>query len=165
MAFILSENRRTAEECAAAFRTYEAYLAKAKDRFPPSAFSLATSDWYFARDVRSPHDSWLQDLSCKEISSGDRNQVRLAEIQVELLASDHSGIIEFVYPKVFSYSLDGRFKQREKLSVSHGDWLWDEFTVSESGNLVHEIEWQYGRWQIEAGDVYYKWKNWNPLRD
>jgi hypothetical protein len=45
-------------------------------------------------------------------------------------------------------------------SSGHRDWLYDEFRVSDSGNIIHEIEWsgatQVGHWFIEAADVSFR---------
>ncbi len=43
-----------------------------------------------------------------------------------------------------------------------GDWLHDEFSVSDAGLLVHRITWCRGpgarsEWLIEAEDVKYEW--------
>jgi len=45
-----------------------------------------------------------------------------------------------------------------------GDWLYDEFTLSEGGNVLHEIEWrgsaqdEGSRWKICACDVHFSWR-------
>lgn len=65
----------------------------------------------------------------------------------------HDHWIEFLYPRVFGYSL-------ANLASAHGhyDWRYDEFRLSDGGNLIHEIEWAGppgtgARWVIEADDV------------
>jgi hypothetical protein len=155
MSFILSRNRRTPEGTASAMRTYERYIASQKERFPPSALSLATSDWYFGCGGKSPHDSWLERLEVLEVGQGDRKHIRSAAITIRLLSSFQDGQIELSYPRVFGYS----FATGAKVIADegHGDWLWDEFTVSGEGHLVHEIEWQHGIWKIVADDVRYAW--------
>ncbi len=126
MAFILSANRKDPKESAEAFREYQLYLASVERQFPPSAFKLATSDWYFGGGPKSPHDGWLES-------------------------------IQLHYARVFNYSLSASFHTEPGAEISHGDWLWDEFTLSDKGNVVHEIEWQHGVWKIEADDVLYRW--------
>ncbi len=157
MAFILSANRKDPKESAEAFREYQLYLASVERQFPPSAFKLATSDWYFGGGPKSPHDGWLESIQIREMPSGDRKQVRLTEVRVRLLGSCHDGYIELHYGRVFNYSLTASFHTEPGAEISHGDWLWDEFTLSDKGNVVHEIEWQHGVWKIEADDVLYRW--------
>jgi hypothetical protein len=44
-----------------------------------------------------------------------------------------------------------------------GDWLYDEFTLSPDGHIIHEIEWagfphdEGSRWIIEASDIEVQW--------
>lgn len=156
MAFILSANRRDPSQSVEAFRRYRSYLTSVETRFPPSALGLATSDWYFENGPKSPHDGWLESLQLREVASGDRQQVRPAEMTITLLGAFHDGYIELTYRKVFGYSISGSFSIGPGVG-SHGDWLYDEFTLSDRGNLLHEIEWQSGVWKIEADDVLYRW--------
>jgi hypothetical protein len=151
--FILSDSRISAEACAASFRRYDAYLAEMKSLFPPSAYALATSDWYFDfQDHRCPHDAWLEEATLTEPASGERNEIRTTALTTRLLGAYHDGHIEFIYSHVF------RYECRTESTHGHGDWLWDEFRLSSSGQLLHEIEWSAGgRWLIEAADVEFRW--------
>jgi len=127
------------------------------DKFPKGAFELATSGWWYdAGDHRCPHDAWLEEVSIIEGSKGDCSEIRTASIRVRLLAAYRDGFIEFRYPKVFRCDLKGH-----RIEQGHRDWRYDEFRLSESGNLLHEIEWhglgETGRWLIESDDVEYRW--------
>jgi len=83
--FILSENRITAAVCAASFRRYYEYLAEMKSVFPPSAYALATSDWYFNfHDHRCPHDAWLEEATLAEPASGERSEIRTTALRMSL---------------------------------------------------------------------------------
>jgi hypothetical protein len=74
MVFILSADGRH-EDVVGAFRHYRDYLESARDRFPPSAYALVSSDWYFDfTDHRCPHDAWLETLILSEPSTGDRRE-------------------------------------------------------------------------------------------
>jgi hypothetical protein len=159
MAFILSTNRVTPEQTAQAFRDYRAYLVSLRESFPASAYGLATSDWYFnpTNGPKSPHDAWLETLQIEEQASGERCEIRCSQIRLKLLGAYHDGFIEFFYSRVFNYDFNGVFPVASNGENSHGDWLFDEFTLTERGNVLHEIEWQHGRWKIEADDVQYKW--------
>jgi hypothetical protein len=158
MSFILSAQRK-AEAIETAFRQYRAYLASNSASFPNSAYELARSEWYFdPQDHRCPHDAWLESLSIAEPAKGERSEQRATAIRVRLLSAYHDGFIELFYPQVTRYSLISP-------SAVHGlgDWLYDEFRVSPSGQLIHEIEWaessheEGARWMIEASDVEFQW--------
>jgi len=153
--FILGPERDA--DVVGAFARYKAYLQRNRKRFPPSAFALATSDWYYGFSAHeAPHDSWLDSLHLAEPSSGKRQEVRSASLSIKLLGAYHDGYIEFVYSNVFEYQLSGMGLDR-----GHGDWRYDEFRLNKKGQLVHEIEWaSYGaghRWVIVAGDVTHTW--------
>jgi hypothetical protein len=155
MTYILAKERDS--DASAAFERYAEYLHAHKTQFPPSAYALTTSDWYFNfQDRRCPHDSWLEAISVCEPSEGKRNEIRASKITVLLLGAFQDGQIEFVYSDVQSYSLS-----MENLRQGHGDWRYDEFRLSESGKVIHEIEWASfganGRWLIEASDVIHRW--------
>jgi hypothetical protein len=158
MTFILAAQRKSYEEMRANWRRYEEYLGSVRDRFPPSAYALATSDWYYnPEDHRCPHDAWLEELGITEPAEGPRHENRTVAIQVRLLGAYHDGHIEMRYPTVFRYELAlGSGRQ------GHGDWRYDEFRLSEEGHILHEIEWarldHTARWLIEASDVEFVWK-------
>jgi len=157
MPFILSAQRNA--ECSVAFQRYREYVAASRQHFPPKAYALASSDWYFdPREHRCPHDAWLESATIFEPATGERAELRTTAIRVRLLGAYHDGFIEFLYPSVFTHSLSSP-------SCAHGlgDWLYDEFRVSPSGHLIHEIEWagtsrsSPAHWIIEASDVEFQW--------
>lgn len=159
MTFILSAQREGSgpENMREGFRRYADYLTANRDRFPPSAYALATSDWFYdANDHRCPHDAWLESLSIAEPSSGARNEQRIVSIRIRLLGAYRDGHLELFYPRVHRYGLDltnGDF--------GHRDWCYDEFRLSDGGRLIHEIEWYHmselARWVIEADDMLFSW--------
>ena len=155
MTFILGEQRQA--DVSQAFRRYREYLREQRDRFPPGAFSLATSDWYFnPEDHRCPHDAWLQHFVVQEIGRGERHEVRTLTSSVQLLGAYQDLVLTFTYHRVYRYGLDGVNPQ-----AGHQDWRYDEFRVNEQGHLMHEIEWcganEAARWLIEADDVVLEW--------
>jgi len=155
MAFILAAQRD--DDVLTAFARYRTYLASVRDSLPASVFALASSDWYFTpTDHRCPHDAWLESATFFEPSSGSRSEVRRTALRIRLLGAYHDGFIEFVYPDVFRYCLDG-----PGVSDGHCDWRYDEFRLFEAGHVIHEIEWrgahQAARWLIEASDVQFEW--------
>lgn len=152
MAFILSAERMAsvgaAREC---FIRYREYLRETRDRFPESAYELASSDWYFAIDERrSPHDSRLRELRLQEVEA--ESGPRAVSLTVRLLNAWRDHFLDFSYPNVVGYSLG-----LTTGGSGHRDWRYDEFRLAEDGNVVHEIEWagptSTGHWQIVASDV------------
>jgi hypothetical protein len=156
MTFILSEDYRD-EDVVAAFDKYRSYIENNKTYFPPSAYKLAVSDWYYNfSDHKCPHDAWLETLSIVEPSKGERNEIRKTEIKVKLLGAYQDGYIELNYRNVASFKIDAF-----NVKGGHSDWRYDEFRLSESGLLLHEIEWSgnkdTSKWLIEAEDIEYEW--------
>src|SRR6185503_7437723 len=159
MPYVLGKQRD--EDVVAAFRSYRDYLSENASHFPPSAYALATSEWYFnPHDHRCPHDAWLETATFTELSTGARSEIRSLTLTVRLLGAYHDGYIELVYPKVSAYDVAASQAGR-----GHRDWRYDEFRVAEGGRLIHEIEWaavsKTGRWLIEASDVAFKWIPWS----
>jgi hypothetical protein len=161
MTYILAEQRDA--DVVAAFANYASYLRDDEKQFPPSAYTLATSDWYFDfNDRRCPHDSRLESAVISEPSAGSRDELRFCTITVRLLGAYHDGHIEFVYPNARCYRLS-----MEHLGQGHGDWRYDEFRLGGDGRVIHEIAWATfgttGRWIIEASDVHHKWTPKSPM--
>ena len=159
MAFILSENRSTVDQCRAAFARYREYLRRVEATFPPSAFALAASEWYFdPSNHQCPHDAWLESVLVSEPAAGDRFEKRTTSIEIRLLAAYHDGLISLRYSDVSSYSLAS-----SRCLSGIGDWLYDEFRLGSDGNVIHEIEWasaeQSGgpHWIIESRELSFSW--------
>lgn len=155
MAYILSAQRyRDEPEATRLWQAYERYIRESKAAFPPGAYELATSEWYYGfSDHRAPHDAWLEWAKFKEPAGGTRSENRHLSLRVRLLGAYHDQYLEFFYPVVYSYSM-----VNPTSAGGHADWLYDEFRLSEAGYLLHEIEWAGGpgieaRWLIEASDV------------
>ena len=153
MAYYLTKERSIEDVCKS-WRRYQEYLRQHQQQFPPGAFAIATSDWWYDfNDHRSPHDAWLESVTFSEPSRGERSEIRYTQLKVRLLAAYHDGFNELLYPRVFSYSL-----QSADCAHGLGDWRYDEFTLSPAGHVIHEIEWARGqRWIIEASDIEYLW--------
>ena len=89
-----------------------------------------------------------------EVEDGER----ITTIRTRLLAGYHDGYIELFYPRVFKYQI-----QSPSCVRGLGDWLYDEFTLSPDGHVIHEIEWaglpdcEGSRWIIEASDIEFQW--------
>jgi len=154
MTFILSEQRDA--DVGAAFQRYREYVERLRQDFPRGAYSLATSDWYYADDHRCPHDAWLEEVTLSETATGPRHEVRSVTMRIRLLGAHHDGHIELRYPKVFRYQLE-----LDPALDGHRDWRYDEFRLTQDGNVLHQIEWwslgAIGHWLIEASDVEFGW--------
>jgi hypothetical protein len=164
MVFILSADGRDEPfpTVNLAFQRYNEYLAHNKAVFPPRAFELATSDWFYhPGDHRCPHDARLESFQLLETPER-KAHLRSCSISLRLLGAYHDGHIEITYSKVFSYALQSFVLGKV---TSHGDWRYDEFRLSERGHLLHEIEWAgapgaQGKsfsWVIEADDIDFRW--------
>lgn len=154
MSFILSSQREV--DAIAASQRYRDYLESVRSRFPPSAFALASSDWYFGfADTRAPHDAHLQSVTVSEVSPAEPDAFPIVTIRIRLLSA-YKGVIEFFYPQVFRYSLACSGSHS-----FHSDWRYDEFRLSDDNHVLHEIEWWHahesGRWLIESSDVQHQW--------
>lgn len=155
MPYILGEQRdQDPAEMLRLWRLYQKYVKRNKARFPPGAYGLATSDWYFGfADHRAPHDAWLESAVLEEPSSGQRHEIRTLSLRVRLLGAYHDYDLEFFYPRVYSYAMGN-----PSSGGGHYDWRYDELRVNRAGRLVHEIEWAgppgvAAHWLIEASDV------------
>ena len=166
MSFILAEQRDN-DPSDAWWKAYQRYVEENHGRFPVGALELVTSDWYFNfSDHRCPHDSWLEmerfgetvshRPNFRRTKTEERSEARQSCLTVRLLGAYHNGYIELHYPRVYSLALSA-----PNLNRGLGDWRYDEFRISDTGNLVHEIEWSSfegdSRWLIEASDVQFKW--------
>jgi len=157
MSFILAEQRDN-DRGDTWWKAYQRYVEENRGRFPEGALELVTSDWYFNfGDHRSPHDSWLEWSRLGEAAKTEqRSEARQSCLTVRLLGAYHDGYIELHYPVVYSLSLSA-----PNLNRGLGDWRYDEFRISDAGNLVHEIEWSSfegdSRWLIEASDIWFEW--------
>ncbi|MES9934592.1 MAG: hypothetical protein ABW162_17455 [Candidatus Sedimenticola sp. PURPLELP] len=151
MSYILAKQRDC--DVVEAFQKYRKYLSENKGIFPAGGYELASSKWYFDfGDHKCPHDGWLKQIEVIENAEGERQQYRTVTIKITLLNAYHSGVITYVYPEVYSYSLGAAH-----VFQGHDDWRYDEFRINSKGHIVHEIEWAgYGAsntWVIEANDV------------
>jgi hypothetical protein len=162
MAYYLRKERDA--DVLGVYQRYQEYLRAHQRKFPPSAFALATSEWWQnPQDHRCPHDAWLERITITEESSGSRRENRTTSIVIELLGAYHDGIIRLRYPQVYRYQLD-----TPRCAGGLGDWRYDEFTLSGAGHVVHEIEWaghgkgESARWIIEASDVHHEWLEKHP---
>ena len=154
MTFILSSERaedpRFGTSC---FARYQEYLRANQNRFPRSAYELATADWYYSlSDPRGPHDGRLEGARIVEAQIDKPAGQRQVVLRVRLLNAYHDRHLEFTYSDVARYELH----LSNGLS-GHWDWRFDEFRLADDGRVIHEIEWwnsaETARCVIVAADV------------
>ncbi len=140
------------------FAAYQEYLKSVRTKLPPSAYEFAVAEWHYNPEYHEcPHDAWVESLVISEPFSGERREKRKLEINLRLLGAYHDGYIDLKCKDVRSYSLETPLNKMP-LGVGHGDWLTDEVRLSESGFVLHEVEFSRGgRWLIECGDIIYRW--------
>ena len=135
----------------AAWRRYRAYLESIAEHLPEATRSFALADWHYDfADHRAPHDAWVDSISIYESATGERREVRQLHIKLRLFGAYHDGHIEIEYKDVYRYSIGSD-------CPAHGDWLYDEVRLSESGHVLHEVEIGGQLWCIECGDIEYSW--------
>ena len=164
MAYLLTAELDAESQPGAAYRRYQTYLASVRDRMPPGAYALATSEWYFSlTDRRAPHDAWLDALHIQEESidaTQAADQRRGVTITIRLLGAYHDAYLEFSYRDVSRYRLDFA-TPHHPANPGHRDWRFDEFRLAGEGRVEHEIEWWGPRptstWLIEAADVEHRY--------
>jgi hypothetical protein len=144
------------------FNEYRKYLKSLKNKIPNSAYKFANADWHYdTGDARCPHDAWLEELKFGEVyEEKGKFEFKSAELYLKLLGAYHNGHLEIVYKNLREYSFKG-FKDYlapQKLNgFIHHDWLRDEIRLSETGNVIHEIEWVNAHWLIECEDIESNW--------
>lgn len=151
--FVLAEQLDTDGDPYAPWRRYREYLEQNKEKFPASAYRLATGPLLDAADRRCPHDAWLEWARFDEPARGKRRHIRHLNLRVRLLGAYHDRYIELFYPKVYAYSLEN-----PRSAAGHFDWRYSELRLTDAGTVIHEIEWAgppgaEARWVIEASDV------------
>lgn len=156
MSFILSANRDndSLEDSRKNWEDYRAHLQSLKDVFPRDAFDIATSSWWYRFSLpEAPHDSRLVALRMGDYGAPTWDNQQFSWIEIELQSAS-SGRILLRYPKVFRYEL----KMISDSHGIHGDWRYDEFTLTAEHHLLHTIEWADGAsWSIEASDLQHRY--------
>jgi hypothetical protein len=138
---------------------YCQYLGESADKFPIGAREFALADWHFDREHHQcPHDSWLEYLDIRELSSGKRNEIRVVEIDTKYFGAHHDGHFTLLYRGVVSYAISCCSFKRGDNDIGHGDWMVDEITMDDDNLVHHEIEFsEGGTIKIVCADFEYYW--------
>ena len=126
----------------AAYAAYRRYLETVKNDLPPNVYEIATASWYYDFSQRKcPHDSWIELI---EISyhAPRPERARISRITMKLLGAFHDRYLYFVYHDVVSYRID--MPPASAPNGVHGDWIIDEFSISERKAIIHEIKFWTG---------------------
>jgi hypothetical protein len=146
--YVLSDQRDAEGFGAAQWARYREALRGAESRFPPNAYRIAVSDWWYSfSDPGAPHDASL--LSC----AASRGPDGLERLTVELESAE-SGLIRLRYEGVtrrLTDALPGR-------AGGPGQWRYDEFSPDGHGGFLHVIEWSRGPvWRIAAAELIHEY--------
>ena len=135
---------------------YRRYIEDNQDKFPLGIRPFMLADWYHnTRHHQCPHDSWVNSIDVKEISSGSRQEIRMINIIIALLGVFHDGSFEIEYINVQEYEIR-RTKPLISSQIGHGDWIIDEFNF-ESVGIRHEILFSNANFVCISKDVQYRW--------
>jgi hypothetical protein len=72
---------------------YLRYVSRSAAKFPAGARAFVCQDWHY--DIthhQCPHDSWVEELVVRELSSAERHQNRCLAITARFLGAYHDGI-------------------------------------------------------------------------
>jgi hypothetical protein len=147
MAYILSAERDAEEFDAANWVRYRDYLKSVEGRFPPNAYGIASSAWWYSfHEPGAPHDASLISSAVAEGPVGSRS------VSIELESAE-TGRILLRYAAVTRHLLETPPPRRG----GPGQWRYDEFALAPDGRFIHTIEWSRGAvWQITAGELFHE---------
>ncbi len=133
----------------AQFDKYFQYLKSIQGQLPENVFSFAANvEHYDLSSHSSLHDAWLENIDIREIGQGERHEQRQTEIKLCLLGAFHDRHIYLTYKDVQKYCLSAA-----GALTGHGDLLVHEVQLSDSGSLIHELQFEKGNIQIECKDI------------
>ena len=132
-------------------RRYKAYLLENRDKFPESAFSLASAEWRNNfNDHRAPHDSWICDINFHDGALPRFPGSGCRDLRLVMLGAYHDGHLHLLYRDVESFSMAAT-----GLVQIHRD----EIRLSETGRVLHEIEFLGApNWLIVCSDIEWEWR-------
>lgn len=135
---------------------YLAYLHGHAKEFPTGARDFALAAWHYdLSDRQCPHDSWLECVTVREISTGKRDEIRSTELTARFLSAYHDAHFDLVYDGVSTYALELAEANIDNGVHGHGDWLIDELTLSASKAVIHDIHFSRARWTVHCADLRY----------
>jgi hypothetical protein len=130
------------------FDEYFEYIQSIRTRLPEHVYEFASNfDHYNLSSRLSLHDAWLSSIEVREPGKGERRENRNTEISLCLLGPHHDRRITLEYREVQAYTL-----LSQTVQAGHGDLLIHEVRISDSGFLVHEIQFVRGNVVIECKD-------------
>jgi len=139
------------------FDRYSAYVESIRSRLQPHIYAFASNPSYFDLHSHSSlHDAWLEKLTVRETSMGERNQLRQLEIHLCLLGPYHDRWIHLNYVGVAQYSIvtPPKYAEPRYRHTAHGDLLTHEIRLGQNGLLLHELLFERGSTLlIECADI------------
>lgn len=123
------------------FDLYRAYLETNRDSFPINVFEFAHDiERHTLSSPHSLHDSWLTSITVKENRKKHRPFEPKPSIELILLGQMHDRDIVLTYSGVASFFMTGNKNPYNWADTFLGDVSCHEVRLSETGLLVHEIE-------------------------
>jgi hypothetical protein len=124
------------------FDRYRAYIGSIRSKLPAHVYAFASNPEHFNLESRSSlHDAWLETLTLREAASGERNHIRILEINICLLGHYHDRRIHLAYTGVTQYSfvMPPRHGHPRYKHTAHGDLFTHEIRLGNSGLFLHEL--------------------------
>jgi hypothetical protein len=127
------------------FTGYARYLQTVRNAMPAHVFAFASDPRHFDLLSRSSlHDAWLEELSVREIATGERHEIRRTQVELRLLGPYHDRRIHLLYEGVTGYrwEMPTRHGEPRYEHVAHGDLYTHEICMTDHGLMTHEIEFE-----------------------
>lgn len=139
-----------------AWISYKAYIDSIRDRLPPQVYEFAIGSWHYVfTNPRSLHDSWVEEIFLKETVVGPDRHHRVLSISLRLLGAYHNGYTYLTYEQVTGYDMEMKQPSRGS-NHGHGDWLIDEVSLADTGEIIHDILFSSGTtWTIKCHNIIY----------
>jgi hypothetical protein len=143
------------DTCGIDSRRYKQYVDSIRDALPEHVYAFASNEAYFNLASHSSlHDTWLEELTLKEISQTGRD--RVVQIHLSLLGPFHDRKIHLHYIDVSQYSLAAHpeYEEQRYQRVFHGDLITHGVRLGRDGRFVHELLFKSdATFLIECADI------------
>jgi hypothetical protein len=135
------------------FDPYFEYIGTIADRLPHHVHEFASKwDHYNLENHSSLHDAWLETV---EITETTQDEARATQINLRLLGPYHDRRILLFYKDVMTYSINLSREKNWDVPARRGwfgDLLMHEVRLSETGLVLHELQFERGLLEIECAD-------------
>ena len=139
---------------------YFAHLEAIKAALPDAVRDFFLADWHYnSEDPRCLHDAWLEELAIQEHPRFGGSSARLVTARMCLLGWNHDRRLVVDYIGVQRYSISRPSESPNAPTLSgHGDLLYDEVEIAQSGRPVHHLEFSSGSLvRLEFETMKWRW--------